>query len=49
MKTMKQLIDLYLRDIREENFSVRDLIVYGLTGTASIIGLCILSEIINAL
>ena len=46
---MKELINLFLRDIREDDFTTKELFIYGITGAVSIVTICIISEIINAL
>ena len=46
---MKEIIEILLKDIREENFTGREIIIYGIIAPLGLIAACVLAEVINAL
>jgi hypothetical protein len=46
---MKELFDILRKDIMSENFTRRELVVYGIIAPLALIAACVLAEVINAL
>lgn len=46
---MRELFEILSKDIKSENFTMREIIVYGIIAPLGLIAACVLAEIINAL
>lgn len=46
---MKELFEIMMKDILSENFTRRELVVYGIIAPLALIAACVLGEFINSL
>ena len=46
---MRELFEILSKDIKSENFTMREIVVYGIIAPLGLIAACVLAEIINAL
>lgn len=46
---MKDLFNLLQKDILSENFTRRELVIYGFFAPMALIAVCIMAEVINAI
>ena len=46
-KTMKELYDIMMKDFKEENFTLKEWIIYGVVAPVALILLCCLAELIE--
>lgn len=46
---MKELFEIMMKDILSENFTRRELVVYGIVAPLGLLAACVLAEVINSL
>lgn len=46
---MKELFEILLKDIKSEDFTTREYIIYGVIAPLGVIAACVLAEVINNL
>ena len=49
MNTLKEIINVFSKDIASENFTKKEFVTYGIIAPLALIAACVLAELLNTL